>query len=82
MFHQVIAYGMSFLVVHGTSLANTYTAAKFGGGMGPATDRPTTAMDGFGATTDSFSRPGTEHMSTHKERVSAHLTQQDFAQQV
>lgn len=41
---RLVAYGMAFLILHGTSLAEAYTAAKFGGA------RIETARPGTGAT--------------------------------
>jgi hypothetical protein len=83
--NRIIAYGMSFQILHGTQLAQSYTTSRFG--EPPMTDRPMTAdsLDTFGknlfnGTGGVVSTAGL--MSTRKERISSFLTQQDFSQQI
>ena len=81
--NRVLAYGMTFHILHGTTLAENYTSKRFGSTR-LETDRPGTsnAESRVGST---GGRPGTSSadlMTTRKERVSSFLTQQDFAQQV
>jgi len=94
--NRIVAYGMSFLILNGTVLAESYTSQRFPGRAtgGASSARPATTNTArfsvdFGDDQEGFDGPGSaerpsssELMTTRKERVSSFLTQQDFAQQI